>query len=157
MSFLKKPFRKIKDLASKDTDEDSTPGKSEATSGASTPLSVTENGAANGHGPVVARLNGNSTSGHPSSEIVRADKQRKSLDRARVKAENKKRESMARIDDEKFLEEGPPQLTKLYRPYSMNMSKRWNHENRLLFKNINFAGKNISSRSPPNSFNWYNH
>jgi hypothetical protein len=136
MSFLKKPFKKIKDLKKdKDSGDDSIAMKTEHTSGTSTPQSAIENGATNGHG-IMAPLNGNSV--RQSSENVRADKQRRSLDRARVKAENKKRESMARIDDEKFLEEGPPELTKLYRPYSMNQSKRWNHENRVLFKEMNF-------------------
>jgi valyl-tRNA synthetase len=135
MSFLKKPFKKIKNLG-KDTDsDDGIVTKTDHASGTSTPQSVTENGTANGHG-TVAPLNGNSV--RQSSENVRADKQRRSLDKARVKAENKKRESMARIDDEKFLEEGPPELTQLYRPYSMNQSKRWNHENRVLFKELNF-------------------
>ena len=65
-----------------------------------------------------------------------AERKRRSMDKERVKAETRKRESMARIEDEKFLQEGPPDLTKLYRPFSMNMSKRWNHEHRLLFKDL---------------------
>jgi hypothetical protein len=138
MSFLKKPFRKIKDLGKDKEDDDSTATKTDGASGSSTPLSATENGAGNGRGNVIPPLNGNSTSQRQSQDYVRADKQRRSLDKARIKAENKKRESMARIDDEKFLEEGPPELTKLYRPYSMNMSKRWNHENRVLFKDMDF-------------------
>ncbi len=60
------------------------------------------------------------------------------MDKERVKIENKKREIMAKIEDERFIKEGPPELTKLYRPYSMNMSKRWNHENRILFKDVDW-------------------
>lgn len=67
------------------------------------------------------------------------------MDKERVKAEHKKRESMARIEDEKFLTEGPPELTKLYRPYSMNMSKRWNHENRVLFKDLDLTSEGLQS------------
>ena len=63
------------------------------------------------------------------------------MDRERVKAEAKKRETMARIEDERFLQEGPPALTKLYRPYSMNQSKRWTHEDRLLFKNLDWESE----------------
>jgi len=62
------------------------------------------------------------------------------MDKERLKVETKKRESMARIEDERFLQEGPPELTKLYRPYSMNMSKRHTAEDRILFKNINWKG-----------------
>lgn len=60
------------------------------------------------------------------------------MDRERAKAEKKKLESMARIEDERFLKEGPPMLTKLYRPFSMNQSKRWTHEDRLLFKDLDW-------------------
>jgi hypothetical protein len=48
--------------------------------------------------------------------------------------------SMA-IEDERFLQVGPPDLTKLYRPYRMNMSKRWTREHRVLFKELDFASK----------------
>ncbi|RAL59279.1 hypothetical protein DID88_006993 [Monilinia fructigena] len=68
----------------------------------------------------------------------------------RVKAENKKKQSLARIEAEKFLNEGPEALTQLYRPYSMIQSKHWKHEERALFKNINWAemdGQTISFRA----------
>jgi hypothetical protein len=74
-------------------------------------------------------------------EIIAAERARRSMDKERVKAENKKRQSMARIEDERFLQVGPPDLTKLYRPYSMNMSKRWTREHRVLFKELDFASK----------------
>lgn len=69
------------------------------------------------------------------------------MDKERLKAEEKKRLTLARIESENFMKHGPPDLTKLYRPYSMNMSKNWNHENRILFKEIDFESKSlISSR-----------
>jgi hypothetical protein len=79
-----------------------------------------------------------SDSRRQSREILELERKRRSIDKGRVKAETKKRESMARIEDERFLKEGPPALTKLYRPYSMNMSKRWNADDRILFKNVNW-------------------
>jgi len=48
---------------------------------------------------------------------------------------------MARIEDEQFLQHGPPALTKLYKPFSMNMSKRWDQEKRILFKELDFESK----------------
>ncbi|KAF4616183.1 hypothetical protein G7Y89_g15224 [Cudoniella acicularis] len=141
MSFLKKPFRKIKDLSSSNNPSSNNSSDSVTGTSASTTSTnvATGNGISNGtsNGKALS-LNGNSTSKRQSQEIISADRQRRSMDKARTKAENKKRQSMARIKDEKFLEEGPPDLTKLYRPYSMNMSKRWNHEHRVLFKDIDW-------------------
>jgi aspartyl-tRNA synthetase len=141
MSFLKKPFKKLGEKlgSSNDknaSDSDSVPSKTEGVSsgssanGANTPLN-------NGNG------NGNTAteSKRQSREIIAADKKRRSMDKARTKAENKKRESMARIEDEQFLREGPPALTKLYKPFSMNMSKRWDQEKRILFKELDFKSK----------------
>ena len=67
------------------------------------------------------------------------------MDKQRAKAETRKRETLARIEDEKFLEEGPPDMTRLYKPFSMNMSKNWNHENRILFKNLDFESTFLRS------------
>ncbi|KAH6680662.1 aspartyl-tRNA synthetase-like protein [Halenospora varia] len=153
MSFLKKPFRKIKDIGSNTPSNASSDTEGSKPEGVSVNTSVTSNsvrdGSANGSRTGFA-LNGNSTSKRQSAEIIAADRQRRSIDKARMKAENKKRQSMARIEDEKFLEEGPPDLTKLYRPYSMNMSKRWNKEHRVLFKEMDFQkseGSIISFRA----------
>ena len=63
------------------------------------------------------------------------------MDKERSKVEAKKRQSMRRIESEAFMRDAPPELTKLYKPFSMNMSKRWNHENRVLFKDLDFASK----------------
>ncbi|KAG9230888.1 hypothetical protein BJ875DRAFT_138187 [Amylocarpus encephaloides] len=150
MSFLKKPFQKIKDLGG--PNDGGVLSKTEGVSGDATPRSLPPYGVTEGSGNESERftlLNGNSIK-RRSAEFIRETRQRRSIDKARAKAETKKRESMARIADEKFLEEGPPMLTKLYRPYSMNMSKRWNHENRILFKDMDFGkaeGKIISFRA----------
>lgn len=142
MSFLKRPFRKLKEMneknsANNSSDEvPSTPSKTEGING-------NQNGSApdsgKGSGTSTPRLNGDSK--RQSKEIIAAERTRRSVDKERVKAETKKRESMARIEDERFLEEGPAFLTKLYRPYSMNMSKRWNHEHRQLFKEIDWKSR----------------
>lgn len=143
MSFLKKPFKKFGEKLGSSTDKnassDSVPSKTEgvdsgsSANGANTPLNTNGNGNGNGSGsntPIESK--------RQSREIIAADKKRRSMDKARTKAENKKRESMARIEDEQFLREGPPALTKLYKPFSMNMSKRWDQEKRILFKELDF-------------------
>lgn len=63
------------------------------------------------------------------------------MDKERLKVEQKKRQQLARIASENFMREGPEEVTSLYRPFSMNMSKRWNHENRQLFKELDFEKK----------------
>ncbi|KAH8805694.1 aspartyl-tRNA synthetase-like protein [Xylogone sp. PMI_703] len=86
-----------------------------------------------------------------SREVIREERIRRSLDKARAKDEAKKRQSLARMQEEKFLEEGPEHMTKLFKPYSMNMSKyRGENQDRVLFKEINFAaqdGKFITFRA----------
>lgn len=127
MSFLKKPLRKIRELggSSKVNADDATPNKEEGISGTSTPNSLNGKGAANGNGE----------NKRQSQDVER---KRQSIDKLRTKAENKKKQSLAKIEDERFLREGPPSLTKLYKPYSMNMSKRWDQEKRLLFKELDW-------------------
>jgi len=146
MSFLTKRFKKLKILgdngSSDNQSDDSVPSKveginSNAGSGADTPPTNGTNGTSS------PRLNGDSK--RQSREVIEAERVKKSLDKERLKNEKKKRQSMAKIEDERFLKEGPPQLTKLYRPYSMNQSKRWTHEDRLLFKNIDWESKCLSS------------
>lgn len=112
------------------------PSKEEGIGGASTP-----NGASSASPQIDgAQTPEKSNSRRVSREIIEQNRARKSMDKERVKAENKKRQSLARIEDEKFLKEGPEALTQLYRPYSMIQSKHWRHEERALFKNINWAG-----------------
>jgi hypothetical protein len=148
MSFLTKRLKKLKVLGNNESSDnqsiDSVPSKfeginSNAGSGTDTPPT---NG--NTNGTSTPRLNGDSK--RQSREVIEAERVRRSLDKERLKTEKKKAQSMAKIEDERFLKEGPPQLTKLYRPYSMNQSKRWTHEDRLLFKNIDWESKCLASR-----------
>lgn len=134
MSFLTKPFKKLKDLninASGDESE----GKR---SGTSTPKrSDSKLKFAEG----AASPSGTSTppeSHRRSRDLIQEERQRRSMDKERLKVEQKKRQQLARIASENFMREGPEEITSLYRPFSMNMSKRWNHENRQLFKELDF-------------------
>ncbi|TVY24926.1 Aspartate--tRNA ligase, cytoplasmic [Lachnellula hyalina] len=131
MSFLKKPFRKLKGInGSSNNSSDSIPGKEDGVSGSSTP-----NNAINGTSTPIGNVD---TPPGSKRQSLDTDRKRASVDKLRTKAENKKRQSLARIEDERFLKEGPPQLTKLYKPFSMNMSKRWDQEKRQLFKELDF-------------------
>jgi hypothetical protein len=135
MSFLKRPFRKLKEINKNTptTSTDSVPSKTEGLTNGSSTNTTPSNGTTNGNTPPDSR--------RQSKEVINQERKRRSLDKERQKFETKKRETLARIEDEKYLLDAPPELTKLYRPYSMNMSKRWNHENRILFKEIDFASK----------------
>lgn len=147
MSFLKKPFKKLKEIgtpaSSNNTSTESVPSKTE---GVDTALQNGYQKEETKTAPSSAKANGTTT---PDASVRRRtsieDKQRRSLDRERQKAETKYRQSLARIESEKFMNEGPPELTKLYRPYSMNMSKRWNHETRVLFKDLDLNSKCYSN------------
>lgn len=162
MSFFKKPFHKFKDASSSGntstTGFDSEASKTEGIDDAVSPSSDTKlkshllnsnalaqalNGTLLGKGRSNGRESGTSTpdSGRQSREIIDRERVRRSMDAARTKADNKKREAMARMNDERFLAEGPPELTKLYKPLSMNMSKRWDHEARVRFADLDFASK----------------
>jgi hypothetical protein len=152
MFFLKRPFKKLSQLNHSsdpnNTSTDSAPSKTEgihstATTGSSsnsTPPTgnVTNRNAANRRG---ASGSSPPNSRRQSGEIINEERKRQSMERERREAEMKRHESMARAEDEKFTEGGPSELTKLYRHYSMNMSKRWRHENRILFKDIDYKGK----------------
>lgn len=143
MSFLKKPFRKLKGInGSSNNSSDSIPGKEDGVSGSSTP-----NNAINGTSTPIGNVD---TPPGSKRQSLDTDRKRASVDKLRTKAENKKRQSLARIEDERFLKEGPPQLTKLYKPFSMNMSKRWDQEKRQLFKELDFKRKadNLKSQNP---------
>lgn len=146
MSFLKKPFRKLRDVSQSHLSNDSVASKTDSAAsstsgtGTGTGTATPTNGVTNG----IGQLDGvDVDSRRQSREVIAAQRERRSVDKQRAKAETKKRLSMARIEDEKFLQEAPPDMTKLYRPYSMNMSKRWNHENRLLFKEIDWESRSI--------------
>jgi len=121
---------------------DSNDVSKENVSGAGTPT-----GNHNGHTNGASSPNPNK---RVSKEVIREEKERRSLDKERVKIEAMKRAQLARIESANFLKTGPEDLTKLYKPYSMNMSKERNWEHRLLFKEIDFASRcpaNMSSAS----------
>ena len=142
MSFLKKPFRKLTGSSKSDdlnalqdkAEGVNTPTKNDSTTTSS--LINDKNGNATPNGSTTP-----TEDKRKSREILRQEKDRRSMDKERSKVEAKKRRSMRRIESEAFMRDAPPELTKLYKPFSMNMSKRWNHENRVLFKDMDFASK----------------
>jgi aspartyl-tRNA synthetase len=151
MSFVKKPFKKLRDLNhssdSNNTSTDSVPSKTEgihsdATTGSSSNSTLPYGNVPSGNVANRHATNSNSpNSRRRSQEIINEEKKRPSRDKECQKAETKKRDTMTRVEDEKFVHECPPELSKLYRPYSMNMSKKRTHENRILFKDIDFESK----------------
>jgi hypothetical protein len=137
MSFLKKPFRRLTGKTSGSNVNDPQ-NKSEGFDSPKNGSTSSKNGDVTPNGtstPPEAR--------RKSREILREEKVRKSVDKERSKNEAKKRQSMRRIESEAFMRDAPEELTKLYRPYSMNMSKKWNHEKRLLFKDMDFQSMSI--------------
>jgi len=141
MSFIKKRFSKLYQAAhhaSGDSSGYSTPNKEEGPNGSlsngTSTSSSTNESQKKDHGVTYGTDTPHSR--RRSREVIAAERKRRSMNKERAKAETRKRELMARIEDEKFIQEGPHDLTKLYKPFSMNMSKRWNHENRLLFKDL---------------------
>jgi hypothetical protein len=141
MSFLKKPLRKLTGSLRADKPND----LQDKEEGFATP---TKNGSPK-NGSLLGKIGNGTPSGastppddkRKSREVMREEKDRRSMDKERSKVEARKRQSMRRIESEAFMRDAPPELTKLYKPYSMNMSKRWNHENRVLFKDLDFASK----------------
>jgi len=137
MSFLKKPFNKLKNIHKNDSVEKEGPSTPKADSGNSSTNGAAEAAAQNGAtGADGARTPPEKR--RQSKEVIREEKARRSMDKERVKIEAMKRAQLARIESENFIRTGPPDLTKLYKPYSMNMSKSWNHEHRVLFKDLDF-------------------
>jgi hypothetical protein len=140
MSFLRKPFKKLKDLninASGEESGDSLPGRG---SGSSTPK---RSNSKLKFADDTRDASGTSTPDprRRSRDLIQEERQRRSMDKERLKAEQKKRQQLARIASDNFMREGPEEITSLYRPFSMNMSKRWNHENRQLFKELDFESQ----------------
>lgn len=143
MSFLKKPFQKLKIIHKSDSVEKESPA---------TPNADSANGSTNSQNGAMGEDGARTPpeKRRQSKEVLREEKIRRSMDKERVKIETLKRQQLARIESENFMRTGPPDLTKLYKPYSMNMSKSWNHEHRVLFKDLNFAnmeGKVITFRA----------
>lgn len=142
MSFLKKPFRKIKEAASHHGSSDEYSANEAHTNGHHIPRSSVD-----GHGGVKnGDTNGTSGTNTPderrrSQEIIHQEKVRRSMDREKRKMEEKRRLQLQKIESAQFLENGPEEMTKLYKPLSMNQSKRRTHENRILFRQLNFEGQ----------------
>lgn len=137
MSFLKKPFRKLKELnanLSGNDSEDTLTGKEAGILG--TPRRSTSKFS---DGVADPNIPSSPDPRRRSRDLIQEEKQRRSVDKERLKTEQKKRQQLARIASDNFMMEGPQDVVALYRPFSMNMSKRWNHENRKLFKELDFA------------------
>jgi len=132
MSFLKKPFQKLKERSHRQSGDFSETKDVKENSINGTPNGVDT--------PDEKRQ---------SREVLREEKNRRSIDKERNKVEAMKRAQLARIESENFLRTGPVDMTKLYKPFSMNQSKNWNHEPRILFKDIDFASKSPLRASCP--------
>ena len=149
MSFFKKPLRRLTGSLKHDKRndlQDKEDGFETPTKNGSTAISILGK-IGNGNGTP----SGASTppdDKRKAQEGLRDDKVRRSVDKERSKIEARKRQSMRRIESEAFMRDAPPELTKLYKPYSMNMSKRWNHESRILFKDLDFSSKYRSGATP---------
>jgi hypothetical protein len=156
MSFIKKTLTKLKpgsNNSSANTSTDTIPSKEEGLDGFANGTANEKPASGNGNGKLFGSIAG-LTNGNPSSsgtstpdsrrrskEVILEEKHRRSMDKERIKAEQMRKSKLARIASENFMREGPPDLTKLYRPYSMNMSKNWNHEHRQLFKELDFESQ----------------
>lgn len=121
MSLIRKHLQKIKDFGANKLGATDVQSEDSSPSGADTPKSSFDK--------------------RRSRELIKADRHLHSVSKERAKAEEVKKQSLARIEDERFLREGPPELTQLYRPYSMNMSKHWSHEKRALFKELDWESE----------------
>ena len=143
MSFLKKTLKKFnpKDKDSVKTSPTESPISSPPSGGDGSGIARNGSVKDSPNGSVLPSVDER----RKSQEVTHQEKLRRSMDKEHKKAEAKKRFTLARIESENFMREGPPDLTKLYRPYSMNMSKNRNHERRILFKEIDFQSKPASS------------
>lgn len=162
MSFLKKPFKKIRDHI---------PGSTHDATGTETPKTEPEvpskeegfatPSAGDETPPIAAAASPSSRfpfslgsdSARASREIPRdGNKDRKSLDKTRrsmdkvrksmdkaTRGEQRKIHSLARLESERYMATAPDGLVKLYRPMSMNQSKDWQHAERRPFRDLNFA------------------
>jgi aspartyl-tRNA synthetase len=92
-----------------------------------------------GKATITKVINGNAaTTASPSG---RDAMNRERPARSTQNAETKEADTMTRTKGQKRAQKDLPYLAKLYRPYSMNMSRRWIHEERILFKDIDFTSK----------------
>jgi hypothetical protein len=156
MSLLKKPFKRLKALnhsSDSNNTTDSVPSKTEGihsdvTTGSSSNTTPPNGNVTNGNVANRHATNENSpvNSRYRSRENMEEEKKRPSMDKEHQEVEMKKRGTMTLVEDEKFIQECPPELSELCRPYSMNMSKKLSHENRILFKDIDFESKSFRTR-----------
>ncbi|KAG9245512.1 aspartyl-tRNA synthetase-like protein [Calycina marina] len=142
MSFLKKPFKKLEKIKDRHNHNSASDGpstiKEDGASGTASPQSgIASSSPQSG----IASANGQDSSipTRQSQDMMRDEKKRRSIDKERVKVESMKRNQLARIESANFLRTGPEDLTKLYKPYSMNMSRTREYDHRILFKDIDFA------------------
>lgn len=119
MDIIKKPFNKLKQL-----------GDSRSASRSSS-MDVARDAAGSPSG-VPAH--------HPDQATIDAEKHKRDEETKRRKHEAKMEQDEFRKQDEKFLEEGPEELTRLYKPLSLNMSKKRNYELRFKLKDLDIEG-----------------
>lgn len=142
MSFLKKSLRKLKEINSNPAEneaDDPLTGREAGILG--TPKRSMSSKLRFANGVADPNVPSSPDPNRRSRDLIQEERQRRSMDKERLKAEQKKRQQLNRIASDNFMAEGPQELTALYRPFSMNMSKRWNHENRKLFKELDFASQ----------------
>ena len=150
MSFLKQGLKKIKghiphpghDSSESDVGNlgTSTPSKLEGVDASARSLTGLLKNNGKGSGKSSPKR---SSSARQSRDFVAAEKTRKSVDKHESKLEHRKHDNLAQLEDERFLREGPENLTKLYKPFSMNQSKTMTGAERQNFRDLDFAGKSF--------------
>lgn len=79
-------------------------------------------------------------------ESIEQDRKRKSMERQRKAVESAKRKSLAAQREESYIRKEPAELTALYKPLSMNQSKRRDYGERFKFKNLSIDGSYQEAR-----------
>lgn len=130
MDLIKKPFTKLKQLGGSGS-----PSRSSS-------MDVTRETADASPSSIPAH--------HPEQAQVDAAKHKRSEEAKHRKHEAKREQDEFRKQDEKFLREGPEELTRLYRPLSLNMSKKRDYEMRFKFGDLDIESRHlIFSSAPP--------
>jgi hypothetical protein len=80
--------------------------------------------------------NGNNHSTGTQHRKSQEAKQQKDEERQKIKTDTKHREEMVKKNEVDFLHDGPEELTSLYKPISMNMSKSWPREARFMLRDL---------------------
>lgn len=76
---------------------------------------------------------------HDAKEIAE-ERRKRSASRKRKNAQHTNRDTVSKWIDQKFMEVGEEDRAALYKPFSMNMSKRRENGERFLFKYLNVTG-----------------